>query len=108
MESITKKYISIILSFLFVFATNSIEAQKRYDCSVYLKEGMQSRKITGQLSAINDSAVIIRASDADISVSWKDLYLIRFRKHNGFSKTALPLIFAGSAVITGAVESNKS
>ncbi|MES2002891.1 MAG: hypothetical protein V4450_00115 [Bacteroidota bacterium] len=108
MEPITTKYISIILTFLFVFATNSLQAQKRYDCTVYVKEGTQSLKIVGQLSAISDSGVIIRTSDVENSVSWKDLHLIRFKKHNGFSRTALPLIIAGSAAITGAVEINKS
>lgn len=108
MESIINKYISILFFFLFVFVTNSLQAQKRYDCSVYFKEGILSRKIDGQLLAINDSAVIIQNSVGENSVSWKDLYLIRFRKHNGFSRTALPLIIAGAAAITGEFEITKS
>lgn len=108
MESITNKYIRIIIAFLFVCATNSLHAQKRFDCTVYLKEGMQSQKIVGQLSAISDSGVIVRNSNGENSISWKDLYRIRFRKHNGFSRTALPLILGESAAIAGAFEINKS
>ena len=108
MASITNKYISIIIAFLFVCAANSLHAQKRFDCTVYLKEGMESHKIVGQLSAISDSGVIVRNSNGENSLSWKDVYRVRFRKHNGFSRTALPLIVASSAAITGAFEIRKS
>ena len=108
MASITNKYISIIIAFFFVCATNSLRAQKRFDCTVFLKEGMQSQKIIGQLSGISDSGVIVRNSNGENSISWKDLFFIRFRKHNGFYRTALPLILAESAAITGAFEINKS
>lgn len=93
---------------MFVCATNPLHAQKTFDCTVYLKEGMQPRKMVGQLSAINDSGLIVRNSNGENSLSWKDVHRIRFRKHHGFSRTALPLILASSAAITEAFEIRKS
>jgi hypothetical protein len=102
------KYLRIIVSFLFVCATLSLHAQKRFDCTVYLKEGMQSQKLVGQLSAVGDSAFIVRNANGENAISWKDVFRIRFRKHNGFSRTALPIILAESAAITAAFAINQS
>ena len=98
----------LIIACLFICASWNLQAQKRFDCTIYLKEWMQSQKIVGQLTSVSDSGVIVRNSNGDNSISWKDFYRIRFRKHNGFSRTALPLILAESAAITGAFEINKS
>lgn len=104
LASITNKYISILIALLFACATNSLHAQKRFDCTVYLKDTMQPRKMVGQLLAISDSGVIVRNANGENSISWKDLHRIRFRKHHGFSRTALPIILGESAAIAAALE----
>jgi len=104
LESVSNNYFRICVAFLLVAATLPLNAQKVFDCSIDLKERLQNQKMLGHLTAVSDSSVTIRISNGENIIMWKDIRRIRFRKHNGFSRTALPIILGESAAIEAAFQ----
>ncbi len=91
----------LLAAYFLILISCNIHAQKKYDCSVYLKVNeTQTIKLDGYLHKVNDLSVVIGQNNLDTIVSWKDLVSIKFRKHNGFTRTVLPIILAASASAT--------
>ena len=77
-----------------------VNAQKNYDCIVATKtvESSSTTRIFGILSKVGDSSITINLKNKDTSLFWNNIKSIRFRKHNGFPRTVLPVsIISASA-----------
>ncbi len=88
---------------LLVIGFMVVNAQKRYDCIVVTKKADSSStiRIFGTLSNVGDSSITMHLKNRDTSFFWNNLKSIRFRKHNGFSRTVLPVSIFSASVLIG-------
>jgi hypothetical protein len=93
----------VIFIVAFVLIANSLIAQKRYDCVIILNpfNGEEPERFLGSLKIVNDSSVTLLSNKNTIELKWDDIKTIKFRNHNGFSRTVLPLsILTAATAIT--------
>ncbi len=76
----------LLLAVFLLIAAVAI-AQKRYDCVVIPLKG---KRTVGLLKAISDSTLLV----GEKLFNWKEVRVVRFRKHNGFFRTVVPIFVA--------------
>lgn len=91
-----------LLTAAFIFISSILLAQKKYDCVVISKNyyGEDSTRFVGSLKFVSDSSIVIFSKEQIIEFNWKQLKAVNFRKHDGFTRTALPI--AVSSGVLGA------
>lgn len=79
-------------------------SQKKYDCIVITKyegdniDSLKTHRFLGYLKSIDDSVVYLSTKREDSLFNWHDIKVVKFRKHNGFMRTVLPLALLTSFV----------
>ena len=88
---------------LLVIGFMIVNAQKKYDCIVFTKttDSSLTTRNFGILSFVSDSSITMNLDSRDTSLFWKNIKSIRFRKHNGFSRTVLPVSVFSASVLIG-------
>jgi hypothetical protein len=81
----------------FIFLSTFSFSQKRYDCIVITRyegdnpDSLKTHRFVGYLKGMDDSTVYLIAKQNDKVFNWQDIEAVKFRKHNGFMRTVLPL-----------------
>ena len=102
-----------IFTTAFIFISSFLFSQKKYDCIIYARNPTLSdsiprkERLVGFLSSITDSIIVLSYYGKEISYNWKDVSSVKFRTHNGFCRTVLPisLVFA-SIIFVGSIVNN--
>ncbi len=91
-----------ILTAVFIFVSSFLNAQKKYDCIVLTKNhgDMLEHRFVSTLFSFRDSSIYLITTEKDTALNWQEIEAIKFRKHNGFSKTVLPVSVFTSFVAT--------
>jgi len=92
----------IFITLTTIFFSSFLHAQKNYDCVVYTKNienNLNKHRFVGQLTWIKDSSIGILISQKDTLFNWDELQTVKFRKHNGYIRTAIPAFLITSAAV---------
>jgi hypothetical protein len=84
---------------VFVFMAMLTMAQKKYDCIVFLKDKDRAKntRIVGRMTAIEDSSFTLLTKKEELTFNWNNVSVVKFRMHNGYMRSVLPIIFGTSA-----------
>ncbi len=96
----------------FILISSILLAQKKYDCIVILRheEGEEIARIRGKLEIVNDSSLTLLVKDKIKVIDWDLIQTVRFRKHNGFMRTAFSTVVGISLaeVIVSTISNNST
>jgi hypothetical protein len=83
----------IIFTAAFLFVSIFLFAQKKYDCVVITKNlnGESSTKFSGRLKSVNDSSLVLLVKKHETVFNWNEIGVVKFRVHNGFMRTVVPI-----------------
>ena len=91
-----------IFTTTFIFVSIFLLAQKKYDCLVITKNmnGEDSTKFLGRLKVASDSTLTLLVKKHDTIFNWNEIRVVKFRVHNGFMRTVVPISLITYSVIS--------
>lgn len=91
-----------IFTAAFIFISVFLLAQKKYDCLVITKNlnGEDSTRFLGRLKVASDSTLTLLVKKQETILNWNEIRVVKFRVHNGFMRTFVPISFITYSAIS--------